>query len=110
MKDSRLKLLIEPPALSADAGVSHALNLLLIAVTRSNPAVGALLDEFTALHAQYIAQLRAQAAEGEQSSALIENFSTAAKQVYMRLSALENQQTEAKRAEQDAPETSLRVH
>ena len=32
-------------------GFAHALNLLVLAIRRTNPAVGPLLDEFTSMHA-----------------------------------------------------------
>ena len=39
------------------AGFAHGLHLLLLAIARTNPAVGALLDEFTSMHAEYLAEL-----------------------------------------------------
>jgi hypothetical protein len=40
------------------AGFAHGLHLLLLAIARTNPAVGALLDEFTSMHAEYLAELQ----------------------------------------------------
>jgi hypothetical protein len=40
------------------AGFAHGLHLLLLAIARTNPAVGALLDEFTSMHAEYLAEMQ----------------------------------------------------
>ena len=47
------------------AGFAHGLHLLLLAIARTNPSVGALLDEFTSMHAEYLAELQGVAREQE---------------------------------------------
>lgn len=94
------------------AGFAHALNLLLLAIGKGNPAVGALLDEFTALHADYLAQLQALARESNSDEHLqaLENFSQSARLIYKRLSALDAEQSAILRAGLLPPATSMSIH
>jgi hypothetical protein len=91
------------------AGFAHGLNLLLLAIAKTNPAVGALLDEFTAMHAEYLAELQALARESDEHLQVLERFSQSAKIIYKRLSALDEEQSRAARKEQQAA-TSMSVH
>ena len=109
MKDDKKMALPAPPA-SDDDGVTHALTLLLLAVARSNSSVGALLDEFTGMHAGYLAKLRASGREAEQVGRIVEAFQVASKDIYKQLSALESEQAVAERNEQEKRSASLRVH
>ena len=97
-------LAIEP------VGIAHALNLLLLAIGKNTPAVGVLLDEFTAMHAAYLAKLQTMARESDEHLLAMEDFSHAAKRIYQRLSTLDAEQSEAMRAEQQNPANSLRIH
>jgi len=92
------------------AGFAHAVNLLLLAIGRTNPAVGALLDEFTSMHAEYLAELQALARESDEYLQVLEKFSEASKHIYQRLSALSAEQSAALRAEQRGPANSASVH
>jgi hypothetical protein len=85
---------------SAPAGLAHALNLLLLAIGRGQAGVGALLDEFTALHADYLAQLQARARDDETRVEDLEPFAQAARMIYRRLSALDAEQSARLRLEQ----------
>ena len=84
------------------AGFAHGLNLLLLAIAKTNPAVGALLDEFTAMHAEYLAELQALARESDEQLQVLERFSQSAKLIYKRLSALDEEQSRAARNEQQS--------
>lgn len=95
----------------AAAGIAHSLNLLMLAVAKSHPAVGTLLDEFTALHADYLAEIQALARDSAASIQVLEAFTASAKQIYQRMSALDDQQARRLRAEQqELSGRSLRVH
>lgn len=91
-------------------GFAHALNLLVLAIRRTNPAVGALLDEFTAMHADYLAELRQLPPESEEHQRSMERFSQAARQIYKRLSSLDGEQSAALRDSMPSPASSLRLH
>ena len=92
------------------AGFAHALNLLLLAIGRTNPAVGALLDEFTSMHAEYLAEVQALARESDEYLQVMEKFSEASRLIYKRLSALDADQSAALRDEQHRPANSISVH
>lgn len=74
-------------------GFAHALNLLVLAIRRTNPSVGPLLDEFTSMHADYLAQLRALPPASEEHARLLADFQAAARQIYRRLSELQAEQS-----------------
>jgi N-acetylglucosamine kinase-like BadF-type ATPase len=95
----------------APAGLAHALNQLLQAIGRSHPQAGTLLDEFTAMHAGYLAQLQARARESEAHVEALDPFAQAARMIYRRLSALDAEQSSKLRAGHDAHRgSSLSVH
>ena len=111
MKKSKHGAIGAFPELAPDpAGFAHALNLLLLAIGKTNPAVGALLDEFTATHAEYLGELQGLARESEQYLQTLQTFATASKLIYKRLSALDAEQSAAVRADYEAPATSVRLH
>src|SRR4249920_2828240 len=60
------------------AGFAHGLRLLLLAIARTNPSVGALLDEFTATHAEYLSELQALARDSEEYLPVLEKFTRSA--------------------------------
>jgi hypothetical protein len=92
------------------AGFAHGLHLLLLAIARTNPAVGALLDEFTSMHAEYLAELQAVAREDEAYLPVLEKFSRSARLIYQRLSKLDAEQSSALREQLQHPCASARVH
>lgn len=92
------------------AGFAHALDLLLLAIRKTNPAVGGLLDEFTAMHADYLAELQALARGSEEYIRVMEDFSQAAKLIYKRLSAIDTEQSRVMRAGQHNLTSSLSIH
>ena len=73
-------------------GFAHALNLLVLAIRRTNPGVGPLLDEFTSMHADYLGQLRALPPDSAEHARVLADFQAAARQVYRRLSELQAEQ------------------
>src|SRR4249919_2074696 len=79
------------------AGFAHGLHLLLLAIARTNPSVGALLDEFTSMHAEYMAELQGVAREQAEYLPVLEKFSRSARQIYQRLSQLDTEQSAALR-------------
>jgi hypothetical protein len=74
-------------------GFAHALNLLVLAIRRTNPSVGPLLDEFTSMHADYLRQLRALPPDAPERTPLLAAFQVAARQIYQRLSELQAEQS-----------------
>ena len=80
-------------------GFAHALNLLVLAIRRTNPAIGPLLDEFTSMHADYLEKLRSLPRESPEHARVLADFQSAARQVYRRLSEMH--------AEQSAPRAAL---
>lgn len=92
------------------AGFAHGMNLLLLAIAKTNPAVGTLLDEFTAMHAEYLAELQGLARESDEHLQVLEKFSQAAKLIYKRLSALDAEQSAKLHAGQQDPASSMSVH
>jgi len=92
------------------AGFAHGLNLLLLAIAKTNPSVSALLDEFTAMHAEYLAEIQALAMESDQFVPAMEQFSQSAKLVYKRLSELDAEQSAAMRVADTHPASSARIH
>lgn len=92
------------------AGFAHGLNLLMLAIAKTNPAVGALLDEFTAMHAEYLAEVQALARESERLVPAMERFSQSAKIIYQRLSELDAEQSAAMRVADAHPASSARIH
>jgi hypothetical protein len=92
------------------AGFAHGLNLLLLAIAKTNPAVGALLDEFTAVHADYLAEMQALAREDADYLPVLENFTRSARMIYKRLSELDNEQSAALRSQSQHPATSALIH
>lgn len=101
---------VVPDLAGEPAGFAHGLNLLLLAIGKTNPAVGALLDEFTATHAEYLAEMQALARESDEYLQVLQTFSQAAKLIYKRLSALDAEQSSALRAGQQSPATSMSIH
>ncbi|CAN5145995.1 hypothetical protein BH11PSE14_BH11PSE14_17070 [soil metagenome] len=74
------------------AGFGHALHLLLMAIAKTNPSVGSLLDEFTSMHADYVQDLKT-ASGGDAPAQATDNFVLANRLIYKRLSdQLERQQ------------------
>jgi hypothetical protein len=92
------------------AGFAHGLHLLLLAIARTNPAVGALLDEFTSMHSEYLAELQAVAREQEEYLPVLEKFSRSARLIYQRLSELDAEQSAALREQLSHPFASALVH
>lgn len=92
------------------AGFAHGLNLLLLAIAKTNPAVGALLDEFTAMHAEYLAELQALARDSEEYLPVLEKFTRSARLIYKRLSALDADQSAALRSQIAHPAASALIH
>lgn len=91
-------------------GFAHALNLLVLAIRRTNPAVGPLLDEFTSMHADYLAELRQLPPDSEEHRRSLDRFSEAARQIYKRLSALDGEQASALRETLPSVASSARLH
>lgn len=92
------------------AGFAHGLNLLLLAIARTNPAVGSLLDEFTAMHAEYLVELQGLARGSEEYLPVLEKFTRSARLIYKRLSALDAEQSAALRAQVQHPCASALIH
>ena len=92
------------------AGFAHGLHLLLLAIARTNPAVGPLLDEFTSMHAEYLAELQGVARENEEYLPVLEKFTRSARMVYQRLSQLDAEQSAALREHHQHPFASALVH
>lgn len=92
------------------AGFAHGLHLLLLAIARTNPSVGALLDEFTAMHADYLAKLQALARDSEAYLPVLEQFTRSARLIYKRLSELDTEQSAALRAQPHYPSESALIH
>jgi hypothetical protein len=88
-------------------GFAHAFNLLVLAIRRTNPSVGPLLDEFTSMHADYLLQLRELPPDSPEHARLLADFQGAARQIYRRLSELQAEQAPLARASFGAP---LRLH
>jgi len=92
------------------AGIAHGLHLLLLAIARTNPSVGALLDEFTSMHAEYLAELQAVAREDEAYLPVLEEFTRSARMIYQRLSTLDAEQAAKLREQLQHPLASARLH
>jgi hypothetical protein len=92
------------------AGFAHGLHLLLLAIARTNPSVGALLDEFTSMHAEYLAELQAVARENEDFVPVLEKFTRSARMIYQRLSHIDSEQSAALREQLQHPCASALVH
>jgi hypothetical protein len=92
------------------AGFAHGLHLLLLAIARTNPAVGALLDEFTSMHADYLAELQAVAREDEAYLPVLEKFTRSARMIYQRLSRIDAEQAANLREQQPHPAGSSLLH
>lgn len=92
------------------AGFAHGLNLLLLAIAKTNPAVGALLDEFTAMHADYLAELQALARDDQEYLQVLEKFTRSARLIYKRLSAIDADQSAALRSRVQHPSASALIH
>ena len=92
------------------AGFAHGLHLLLLAIARTNPSVGALLDEFTSMHAEYLAELQSVAREQEEYLPVLEKFSRSARLIYQRLSMLDAEQCAALRETVSHPCASALLH
>lgn len=90
------------------AGFGHALHLLLRAIAKTNPSVGPLLDEFTAMHADYLRELQDSAGEGQPAQAT-DNFVLATRLIYKRLSDLQSRQAASHRGEERVP-AAARIH
>jgi hypothetical protein len=91
-------------------GFAHGLHLLLLAIARTNPSVGALLDEFTATHAEYLAELQALARDDADYLPVLEKFTRSARLIYQRLSALDAEQSASLRSQLQHPSTSALIH
>ena len=92
------------------AGFAHGLHLLLLAIARTNPAVGALLDEFTSMHAEYHAELQQLAREDADYLPVLERFARSTRLIYKRLSELDAQQSAALRENLQHPFASALLH
>jgi hypothetical protein len=92
------------------AGFAHGLHLLLLAIARTNPAVGVLLDEFTSMHAEYLAELQAAAREDAAYLPVLEKFTRSARLIYQRLSKLDGEQSAALREQLQHPYASALLH
>ena len=90
------------------AGFGHALHLLLRAIAKTNASVGPLLDEFTAMHADYLRDMQA-VAGGEQPAPATDNFVLASRLIYKRLSDLQSRQAAKQRADEQLP-VAARLH
>lgn len=84
------------------AGFGHALHLLLLAIAKTNPAAGPLLDEFTSMHADYLRDLKT-ASGGETPAQATDNFVLASRLIYKRLSDQLSRQQAAQRSGHRAP-------
>lgn len=91
-------------------GFAHALNLLLLAIRKTNAAVGPLLDEFTSMHAAYLGELQQLARQSDEHVQAMEQFAQASKRIYKRLSDLDTEQSRALRARENHPASSLSIH
>ena len=92
------------------AGFAHGLHLLLLAIARTNPAVGALLDEFTSMHAEYLAELQDLARDDERYLPALEKFTRSARLVYQRLSSIDAEQSAQLRSQQEFAFASEMLH
>jgi hypothetical protein len=92
------------------AGFAHGLHLLLLAIARTNPAAGALLDEFTSMHAEYYAELQQLARENPDYVPVMEQFARSARLIYQRLSALDADQSANLRAREAFAWASEMLH
>ena len=92
------------------AGFAHGLHLLLLAIARTNPAAGALLDEFTSMHAEYHAELQQLAREKAEYVPVLEQFARSARLIYKRLSELDARQSANLRSQQDFAFASELLH
>jgi hypothetical protein len=92
------------------AGFAHGLHLLLLAIARTNPAVGALLDEFTSMHAEYLAELQSLAREDERYLPVLEKFTRSARLNNPRLTKIAPEQWPALRDHQHHPLASALLH
>lgn len=84
------------------AGFGHALHLLLMAIARTNPSAGPLLDEFTAMHADYLRDLKTASGGGAPAQAT-DNFVLASRLIYKRLSDLQSRQAASSRSDERVP-------
>jgi hypothetical protein len=91
-------------------GHSHALNLLLLALAKVNPAAGALLDEFTSMHAEYLLELQALAPDSADRAKILEDFASSAKAIYKRLSSIEAKRSDELRAGREDSAAFARFH
>ena len=92
------------------AGFAHGLHLLLLAIARTNPAAGALLDEFTSMHAEYYAELQQLAREDAAYVPVLEQFARSARAIYQRLCAVDAEQAANLRSQQDFAVVSEMLH
>jgi hypothetical protein len=93
------------------AGFAHGLHLLLLAIARTNPSVGALLDEFTSMHADYLLELQAWHARTNAYLQVLEQFTrSSARTIYQRLSRIDAEQSAALREHLGYPAASALVH
>lgn len=100
----------EKVALDLPDGFAHGLNLLLLAIGKTNPAIATLLDEFTAMHAEYLAGLRTLTPESAERAQMLESFSQASRSIYKRLRELADDQSASLRVEREEAAVSLRLH
>lgn len=99
-----IDLPMDPP------GFAHGLNLLLLAIGKTNPAIGTLLDEFTSMHAEYLAELQAQAPASIEHMQVVKLFTESTKLIYKRLRRLEAGQSAMLRTQQEGLATLMRIH
>jgi hypothetical protein len=112
-KMNKPKFAVEKIALDLSpeaAGMAHGLNLLLLAVGKTNPSAGSLLDEFTSMHAEYLTELRALAMESPEYTRMLKQFSDSAREIYQRLRLLDAEQSAQLRNQMDLTGTLTRVH
>lgn len=92
------------------AGLAHALNLLMRAIGRTQANAGTLLDEFTAMHAQYLAQSQELARASQAHVQAMQEFSMLSRSIYRRSGAMAEAQSAQKRDAESHPASSASIH
>lgn len=92
------------------AGLAHGMNLLLLAVGKTNRAVGSLLDEFTSMHAEYLTELRTLSMESPEYTRMLKQFSDSAREIYQRLRKLDAEQSAQVNTHLEEAPASMRIH
>lgn len=89
-------------------GFAHALNLLVLAIRRTHPGAGPLLDEFSATQADYLDRLRALPPGSAEHARVLADFRAAAQQIHRRLREL--QPKSAAPSQAFGPQPTPRLH